>query len=129
MMTDSLSGRALKSLQSLSGVRTRKMFGGTGIFHSAVMFGLISDNKLYFRTGATNVAHYLKQGQTPYIHSCFGTYFALPYYSVPIFVQLDEGTLAEWAEKAMDVSKQPAQSSRKYFAKWTEFNVRPTYQV
>ncbi|MDD7908859.1 MULTISPECIES: TfoX/Sxy family protein [Pseudovibrio] len=127
-MTVGFSRIALNYLKTLDGVRTREMFGGTGIFHEATMFGLVKESQLYLRAGCSNVADYLKQGQTPYIHKCFGSFFALPYYSVPHFVQLEHQTLKEWAEKAKAVSKNPDKARHRYFAKWTEFNVRPVYE-
>ncbi len=41
-------------------IRARKMFGGYGIYHDGVMFGLVADDTLYLKADE-NTAPYFKQ--------------------------------------------------------------------
>jgi len=38
-------------------IRYRKMFGGYGIYHNDLMFGLVADDQLYLKTDIENIAH------------------------------------------------------------------------
>ncbi len=39
-------------------IRMRRMFGGWGIYHDGLMFGLYSSGRLYLKTDAYNVAQF-----------------------------------------------------------------------
>jgi len=43
-----------EQLAPLGRITTRRMFGKTGVFCDAVMFGMVTDNTLYFRVDDQN---------------------------------------------------------------------------
>ncbi|RMA57046.1 TfoX/Sxy family protein [Ulvibacter antarcticus] len=88
----------LDKLSGISGVTSKKMFGGHGIFHDGRMFGMIdSKGKSFLKTNETNIDDYLEKGSEK--HS------RMPYYSIPIEVQNDISSLSQWTQKSIAASK------------------------
>ena len=52
----------LEQLADLGGVRSRRMFGGVGLYRDDRFFGLIDDHVLYFKVDDSNRADYLARG-------------------------------------------------------------------
>ncbi|MFZ0009254.1 MAG: TfoX/Sxy family protein, partial [Steroidobacteraceae bacterium] len=48
----------LDQLAELGGVRSRRMFGGAGLYCDELFFGLIADDTLYLRVDVSNRADY-----------------------------------------------------------------------
>ena len=57
------------ALSGLDGVTARAMFGGFGIYRNGVFFGIIVDDKLYFKVDETNIAEYKAMGSSPFIYT------------------------------------------------------------
>jgi len=81
-------------------VVARRMFGGQGLFRDGIMFGLLHDDTLYFRTDERNTPDYEAEGMTPFSYSRAGRVVALGYHEVPGGVVDEADRLAAWAEKA-----------------------------
>src|SRR5512133_674344 len=82
-------------------VQAKRMFGGAGLYHQGVFFGLVADDVLYFKVDDSNKADYEAVGTEPF--RPFGTY-AMSYYEVPADVLEDPDELALWARKAVEVA-------------------------
>ena len=52
----------LEMLEPLGGIRSRRMFGGAGIYRDGTMFGLIADDELYLRTDDINRPDFEAEG-------------------------------------------------------------------
>jgi DNA transformation protein len=89
----------LQRLIGIGDIRTKKMFGGHGIFFEDKMFALI-DNKggVFFKVDETNLAKYEKAGAQKHGR--------MPYFSVPQEVLHDDETLPEWAQISIHIAKQ-----------------------
>jgi DNA transformation protein and related proteins len=81
-------------------VQGKRMFGGAGLYHQGVFFGLVADDVLYFKVDDSNRADYEAAGSGPF--RPFGTY-AMSYYEVPADVLEEPDELAVWALKAIEV--------------------------
>jgi DNA transformation protein len=90
----------LDLLTVIEPVQAKRMFGGAGLYHQGLFFGLIADDVLYFKVGDSNKADYEAAGSGPF--RPFGTY-AMSYYEVPADVLEDPDELAVWALKAIEV--------------------------
>jgi DNA transformation protein and related proteins len=87
-------------LRSWGPVVARRMFSGEGMFRDGVMFALVHDDTLYFRTDATNAPDFAAAGMSAFTYRRGGRTVALGYSAVPPDV-LDAGDeLALWADKA-----------------------------
>jgi DNA transformation protein and related proteins len=56
----------LDQLASLGPVRSRRMFGGVGLYGDDVFFALIDSDTLYFKVDDTNRSEYTQRGCAPF---------------------------------------------------------------
>jgi TfoX/Sxy family transcriptional regulator of competence genes len=101
-MTDEELITRVKSKLVTLNTNSRKMFGGIGIFSEKIMFSLIYDGVLYFRSTEETASKYSKdsfQFQHPSRDS------KMPYWSVPEQVLSDEVKLKYWAYDAYNLAK------------------------
>jgi len=90
----------LDELTPLRGVTAKKMFGGFGLFKGGLMFGIILDEVLYFKTGTSNRADYEAAKMEPFQYAAKGRTVTLSYWQAPPEALDDADTLILWAEKA-----------------------------
>lgn len=82
-------------------VRSRRMFGGVGIYLDELFCALISgdESTLYFKVDDSNRADYERAGAKPFMpHK--GRTTVMSYYQVPGEVVEDSDALGRWAAKA-----------------------------
>ena len=87
-------------LEALGRITSRKMFGGFGIYHEGVMFGLISGTTMYCKVDESLLPDFEVAGS--HRHD------PMPYYSVPEEVLSDLDTFHTWAGRAVAISKASA---------------------
>lgn len=97
---DSFKEFVLDALSGLSGVRSRAMFGGHGLYLGDTFFGLISGAALYFRVDDATRPDYAARGSRPFTYSRDGKETTMAYFEVPADVLEDHRELALWAERA-----------------------------
>ncbi len=93
----------LDQLNDLRDVTARAMFGGYGLYRSGVFFGLISQQRLYFKTDETTQPHYVARGMKffqPHAKQALKSY-----YEVPAEIIEDAEQLTEWAQQAINVKQ------------------------
>ncbi len=90
----------LEQLTSFGGVAARHMFGGSGLFKSGVMFGLIAESELYFKVDDTNRADFETKKSHAFTYEARGRKIALSYWFVPEDVIEEPALLVQWAAKA-----------------------------
>jgi DNA transformation protein len=107
-------------------IEVRRMFGGHGVFHQGLMFGLVSDDLLYLKTDAGNASHFESLGLSPFEYSRKGKLTKLSYYLAPDAVMDDRAEAANWARRSFEAAlrgktiataprtrKKPAEPSRR----------------
>ena len=91
-----------EQLAPLGRLTMRRMFGKTGVFCDGVMFGMVTENTLYFRVDDQNRA-ILKEAEAfpPLNYAKRGAMIDLSFWRVPerLFDEPDE--LIEWAQAAL----------------------------
>jgi DNA transformation protein len=92
------------------GVSPRRMFGGYGLYHRGVFFGIVSGDQLYFKTNEQNRPDYLESGMSPFQPSEKQTLSS--YYEVPADVIEDGEQLVEWARKAVAAQEAEKRSGK-----------------
>ena len=93
----------LDQLEELGDVTPRSMFGGVGLYHRGVFFGILARDTLYLKVGASNRVDYTRAGMEafkPYPDRS-GT---MKYYAVPLEILESPPDLAVWAGKAIAVA-------------------------
>lgn len=88
----------MDQLCRLNGVECKHMFGGFGLYHHGIFFGIIADGAVYFKTNPSTVSAYKERGMEPFKPSAKQT--LKNYYEVPVEILEDEEELAEWARTA-----------------------------
>lgn len=93
-------------LARLSGITSRAMFGGYGIYRNGTIFAIIADDQLYFKVGESNSEDYRQAESEPFVYER-GNHqkTTMSYWRVPEEVMEDPELVAEWAEKALVVSR------------------------
>jgi len=102
-VTGAFRSFVLDQLEELGEVTPRSMFGGVGLYHRGVFFGIIARDTLYLKVGQANRADYERENMKPFkpYPDRAGT---MKYYAVPVDVLESAPELAEWARKAIAVA-------------------------
>jgi len=91
-----------EQLAPLGPISLRRMFGKTGVFCDGLMFGMVTDNTLYFRVDDDNRAVFKEaEAHPPLNYSKKGATIDLSFWRVPdrLFDEPDE--LIAWASAAL----------------------------
>lgn len=89
----------LEVLSAWRPVIARRMFGGHGLYHAGLMFGLVSDGTIYLKVDEESRGLFEAAGLSPFVYEAKGRRVALSYHRAPD-AMLDEPELArEWAER------------------------------
>ena len=102
-VTNPFRSFVLDQLAEIGDITPRAMFGGVGLYHCGVFFGLIARDTLFLKVGAANRADYTRAKAKP-----FKPYPDRPasgkYYAVPVDVLESAIELTAWARKAIAVA-------------------------
>jgi DNA transformation protein len=88
-------------LGNLRGLTCKAMFGGYGLWANGVFFGIIYEDKVYFRTGPDSLSEYIDAEMQPFATADF---VSTNYYEVPPEVMSSGIKLVKWAETAVGES-------------------------
>lgn len=90
--------------QSLGRIQTRRMFGGYGIFHDGVMFGLYAAGHLYLKTDADNQPQFIAAHCEPFVYVQRGKPVKLSYWSAPDVIMDERDQARQWGLSAVDAA-------------------------
>ena len=94
----------LEQLSGLGNVRTRRMFGGVGLYGGELFFGLIDDDTLFFKTDESNAAEYQARRMPRFMPPANRPLGPMGYHQVPAEIIEDGESLVAWARKALAVA-------------------------
>ncbi len=94
----------LDQLGELGDVTPKSMFGGVGLYHRGIFFGILARDTLYLKVGDSNRADYERAKMKPFrpYPNRGGT---MKYHAVPLEVLESPIELALWARKAIAVAE------------------------
>ena len=95
---DSFKEFVLDQLAAMKSVTCRAMFGGFGLYHQSVFFGILHKGRLYFKTNDQTRPAYEEYSMKPFRPSDKQTLKS--YYEVPPEILEDGDELIRWAEQA-----------------------------
>jgi DNA transformation protein len=106
-VSDPFRSFVLDQLEELGDVSPRPMFGGVGLYHAGLFFGIIAADVLYLKVDASTRPDYERAGMKPFkpYKDRAGT---MQYYAVPVDVLESALELAAWARKAVAVAQRSA---------------------
>ena len=93
-------------------MQPRPMFGGIGLYHDGLFFGIVAGDVLYLKVDDQTRSDYLAAGMPPfkpYEHRS-GT---MRYYAVPAAVLESPLELAAWARRAIEAAARAEGSARR----------------
>jgi DNA transformation protein len=93
----------LDQLEELGDVTPRSMFGGVGLYHRGVFFGILARDTLYLKVGDTNRADF-ERARTKAFRPYPNRSGKMTYHAVPLEVLESALELAAWARKAIAVA-------------------------
>ncbi|MEK7143696.1 MAG: TfoX/Sxy family protein, partial [Patescibacteria group bacterium] len=92
-------------LGSISGITSRAMFGGYGIYKNGIIFGIIIDDILYLKVDVTNQKEYEKYGSSPFSYRNKGKEIKMSYWEVPEEILENREKITDWAEESYRINK------------------------
>ncbi len=92
----------VEQLHGVSEVRYKQMFGGFGLYSGEVFFGIVSGERVFFKTNDKTCVRYEEMGS-----ECFRPskkQVIKNYWEVPMDIVEDPHELEEWAREAIGVA-------------------------
>lgn len=86
-------------------IATRRMFGGWGIYHDGLMFGLYFAGRLYLKTDTLNLQQFQLAGSEPFTYTQRGKPVQLSYWSAPESVFDDRESALRWSQTAWEAAR------------------------
>ena len=108
-LTPGAMNNTMVTLSAARPVSGRLMFGGGGFYHDELFFGVLIEDRLYFKVDAETLPEYDALGMKPWINDGVEK----PYREVPADVQANPETLGEWIDRATDVVRRAAANRKK----------------
>ena len=102
MTSDSFTGFVRDQLAGMESLRLRQMFGGHGLYWGEQFFGLLFDDRLYFKTNERTRKIYEARGMAVFQPNEQQT--LKHYFEVPAEVVEDQTQLVAWAREAASIS-------------------------
>lgn len=100
-VTPSFRDYVIGQLAASGAVRSRRMFGGVGLYRDEWFFGLIASDTLYLKVDDGNREDYLRCGMAPFRPFADRPKWEMGYYEVPADVLEDAEELANWVRKSL----------------------------
>jgi len=89
---------------SFGSVSSKRMFGGYGIYHDGLMFGLVADDILYLKADKESELIFTEQGLYPFEYEKNGRKMKMSFYLAPEEIFDDPGVAKEWGVRAFEAA-------------------------
>jgi DNA transformation protein len=102
----------LDQLARIPQLRSKRMFGGVGLYSGDCFFGIVAADELFFKVDDSNRSAYEAAGSEPF-RPVLDRPVSMSYWRVPIEVLEDPGELATWALAAIRASGNAASKPKR----------------
>ena len=108
-----MDSEAIRDLfASLGPVRTRRMFGGQGVYAGELMFALEADGELYLKVDDSTLSAFRSAGSRPFVYEKKGRTTQMSYWRLPDRALDDPDEAARWGRLALEAATRAATTSR-----------------
>jgi DNA transformation protein len=95
-------------------ILVRRMFGAEGLFRDGLMFGIVYEERIYFKTSEESRRVFIAEGTRPLYYKMKNAEGILTsYYELPDRLYDDPEELADWARNAFAVALQSPAAQKK----------------
>ena len=101
-----------EQLRPLGPLRSKRMFGGVGIYIDGLFCAFVADETLYFKSDHTSISEFLKAGCCPFLYSKDGLVQTMQYYRVPDQALDSAEELMYWARLGMGAALRNSSGAR-----------------
>jgi DNA transformation protein len=85
-------------------IRAKRMFGGYGVYHDDLIFGLVDDDVLYLKADAASAPAFVERGLKPFQYAKQGKLTRISYYLAPEEIFDDADEARAWATLAFEAA-------------------------
>ena len=89
-------------------ITAKRMFGGYGIYHEGLMFGLVANDSLYLKTDGENLGAFTSRDLPPFEYTKKGKIVKLSYFLAPEDIFEDPQAAAQWAGRSYEAARRNA---------------------
>ncbi len=100
----------LELLAPLGTVAARRMFGGYGLFRDGLMFAIVIDDVVWFKTDLQNRERFASLGEAPFTYLRNGKPAQLQFYRAPDAAFDAPHELEPWARSAFEAALRASRS-------------------
>lgn len=90
--------------QQFGTITQRKMFGGVGIYHDGLIFGLVVKDVLYLKVDKSSKAIFLEHNLAPFSYEKNGKAVNMSYHQAPESIYEDPDVAEKWAKLAFEAA-------------------------
>lgn len=90
--------------EGLGPIQAKRMFGGYGIYHDGLMFGLVVANQLYLKVDDENRHFFEAQKLGPFVFAMKGKPVQLSYHLAPEAIMDERELAAMWARRSWNAA-------------------------
>jgi DNA transformation protein and related proteins len=98
---------------SLGPVRTRRMFGGQGVYAGELMFALEADGELFLKVDDSTVPAFRAAGSRPFVYERDGRATQMSYWRLPDPALDDPDEAARWGRLGLEAARRAATAKPK----------------
>lgn len=99
--------------EPIAGARFKRMFSGLGVFRDDVMFALVADDRLYFKTDAETEPRFKEAGSEPFVYGSKSKPIRMSYWTAPDEALDDPELFQDWARLGLEAARRKAAAKPK----------------
>lgn len=116
--TPAFVNHCVELLQPLGTVRTKRMFGGWGLYVDEIFIAIVAFERLYLKVNDTTRAAFEAEGCEPFVYDSKTGSVALGYWTAPADALDSPALMQPWARRALQAAlaaraAKPASLTRK----------------
>lgn len=103
----------LDHLRAFGEVSARPMFGGYGVYHNGLIFGLVADGCFYLKADEQTRGHFEAAGLAPFSYVKEGKSYPMSYFEAPPEALENADEMQKWAALGFQAALRKAMKKKK----------------